>query len=118
VTAALRAGRIVPVETGETVMTGLNCGTVSEIAWPTLREGLDAAVTVTDREALAAAADLAGLGVDSGPCGAATLAGLRTVLAEPGTRERLELTEDSVVVLLSTEGTAANPRGVEGPSES
>jgi len=32
VTTSLRAGRITPVSTADTVMTGLNCGTVSEIA--------------------------------------------------------------------------------------
>lgn len=111
VTTSLQAGRVVPVPTGETVMTGLNCGTVSEIAWPTLRGGLDASVTVSDAQALAAVTELADLGVDSGPCGAATLAALRSVASDPVLRTQLDLTEESVVVLLSTEGTAANPKG-------
>lgn len=110
VAAALDAGRVVPVETGETVMTGLNCGTVSEIAWPVLRQGLDAAVTVTDAEALEAVHALADLGVDSGPCGAATLAAARRVLASPERRAELAVPADAVVVLLSTEGRAANPK--------
>ena len=42
VTAALGAGQVVSVPTGQTIMTGLNCGTVSEVAWPVLRDGLDA----------------------------------------------------------------------------
>lgn len=110
VTAALEADRIVPVETGDTIMTGLNCGTVSEIAWPVLREGLDAAETVTDREALDAVHQLAGFGVDSGPCGAATLAAARRLLSSRDRRELLGLTSEAVVVLLSTEGRAANPK--------
>lgn len=111
VTSSLHAGRVVPVETGETVMTGLNCGTVSATAWPVLRDGLDASVTVTDAQALTAVADLGRLGVDSGPCGAATLAALRAVCADDEQRRQLGLAENSVVVLLSTEGTAANPKG-------
>lgn len=106
----MNAGRISPVETADTVMTGLNCGTVSELAWPVLYSGLDASVTVSDREALQAVADLDGLGVDSGPCGAATLAGVRKVLADPERRRLLGVEADAVVVLLSTEGRAANPK--------
>lgn len=110
VTAALDAGRVMSVDTGETVMTGLNCGTVSEIAWPALRHGLDAAVTVSDAEALEAVHTLADLGVDSGPCGAATLAAVRRVLTAPERRAELAVPADAVVVLLSTEGRAANPK--------
>jgi diaminopropionate ammonia-lyase len=110
VTTSLRAGRIVPVDTGETVMTGLNCGTVSAIAWPILRAGLDASITVSDDEALDAVASLGEFGIDSGPCGAATFAGARKVLADPERRSALGIDDTSVVVLLSTEGRAANPK--------
>ncbi len=110
VTSSLHAGHVVPVDTGETVMTGLNCGTVSEISWPVLRDGLDASVAVADVQALTAVAQLASLGVDSGPCGAATLAALRAVCGDDERRRQLGLAEDSIVVLLSTEGTAANPK--------
>jgi diaminopropionate ammonia-lyase len=34
-------------------MTGLSCGTPSQLAWPYLSSGLDAATAVTDAEALA-----------------------------------------------------------------
>jgi diaminopropionate ammonia-lyase len=107
--ASLRAGRPVTVSTGETIMTGLSCGTVSAIAWPVLRDGLDGAVTVSDDQAATAVDDLARLGVDSGPCGAATLAAARLVLGQPGWREAIGLGSDAVVLLLSTEGRAANP---------
>jgi diaminopropionate ammonia-lyase len=113
VTTALHAGRIVPVKTGETVMTGLNCGTVSEIAWLTLRDGLDASLTITDAQAMAAVVELAALGVDAGPCGAATLAGLRAVISDSELRTGLGITADSVIVLLSTEGTSANPKDAQ-----
>lgn len=92
-------------------MMGLNCGTVSEIAWPTLRDGVDASVTVSDEQTLTAVRELADQGVDSGPCGAATLAAFQAVASDDDLRGQLGLTEESVVVLLSTEGTAANPKG-------
>lgn len=111
VTASLHAGAVTPVGTGDTVMMGLNCGTVSEIAWPTLRGGVSASLTVDDEQALHAVASLGALGVDSGPCGAATLAALRVALADETLRAGLGLGPDSVIVLLSTEGTAANPKG-------
>lgn len=110
---SLILGAPVTVPTGRTIMAGLNCGTPSSIAWPHLRGGLDAAVAVTDADSARAAGDLAALGISSGPCGAATLAGLRAALTGVGAEERrtaLGLKATSVVVLLNTEGTAANPR--------
>ncbi len=105
VLASLIAGEPVTVPTGSTVMAGLNCGTVSAAAWPVLRDGCDAAVAVTDEETQRAVADLCALGVASGPSGAATLAGVRAVLGDPQRRAALDLDDDAVVVLLSTEGT-------------
>jgi len=104
VLASLAAARPVKVPTAATVMAGLNCGTVSRSAWPVLRAGCDAAVAVSDQDALRAAADLGRLGVSSGPSGAATLAGTRAALTEPARRAALGLGDDAVVVLLSTEG--------------
>ncbi|KAK8178574.1 tryptophan synthase beta subunit-like PLP-dependent enzyme, partial [Phyllosticta citribraziliensis] len=45
---SLRADRIVPIATGDTIMCGMNCGTVSSLAWPVLRAGIDASVLVSD----------------------------------------------------------------------
>ncbi len=105
VLASLIEGKSVTVPTGSTVMAGLNCGTVSSSAWVVLRDGCDAAVAVTDENALRAVADLAALGVSSGPSGAASLAGVRAALSKPERRKALDLRDDSVVVLLSTEGS-------------
>ncbi|MEU2180486.1 diaminopropionate ammonia-lyase [Streptomyces thermolilacinus] len=114
---SLTRGAPVSVTTGETSMAGLNCGTPSSVAWPYLRDGLDAAVAVDDADSARAAARLATLGVSSGPCGAAALAGLRATLTGEGADQRrtaLGLGPSSVVVLLSTEGTAANPYSSAG----
>ncbi|WP_171166975.1 diaminopropionate ammonia-lyase [Streptomyces sp. I05A-00742] len=109
---SLTRGEPVTVVTGETTMAGLNCGTLSALAWPFLRDGLDAAVAVTDADSARAADGLARLGVSSGPCGAASLAGLRAALTGADADERraaLGLAPDATVVLLSTEGPEANP---------
>ncbi len=110
--ASLRAGHPVTVETGPTVMAGLNCGTPSGLAWPAIAAGLDAAVAVEDADDLRAARDLAALGVAAGPCGAASLAAARVALTGPDAaprRAHLGIDDDSTVVLISTEGAEANP---------
>ncbi|MCD2440948.1 diaminopropionate ammonia-lyase [Agromyces sp. SYSU K20354] len=104
---SLRVGEPVSVPTSFTVMSGLNCGTVSGNAWPILQAGLDAAVTVDDDAAIRAVHDLEALGIDSGPCGAATLAGVRSLLTD--VRARDAIGPDATVLLLSTEGRLANP---------
>lgn len=99
---SLLAGRRVTVSTGRTRMAGLNCPTPSALAWPWLRNGLAGALAVSEDQAAIAAADLAACGVQAGPCGAATLAGARSLPAAslgPG--------GSSTVVLLCTEGAAA-----------
>jgi diaminopropionate ammonia-lyase len=112
VLASLIRQEPVKVTTRETTMAGLNCGTPSSLAWPYLRDGLDAAIAVTDADSASAARDLAALGVDSGPCGAASLAGARAALTGNGFGDRrpaLPVGPASTIVLLSTEGTTANP---------
>jgi diaminopropionate ammonia-lyase len=115
VRASLVAGEPVTISTGVTAMAGLNCGTPSTLAWPAVVSGLDAALVTDDRAAAHAADDLAALGVDAGPCGAAALAALRDALALGGPdaerfRRHLGIDGDATIVLLVTEGSAANPR--------
>ncbi len=112
VQASLAEGAPVTVDTGTTIMAGLNCGTPSSTAWPFIVNGLDAATTVDDAAATAAAHTLAANGVDAGPCGAASLAALEVILTggeHVGRRHHLHLAPDSVVVLLVTEGSPSNP---------
>ncbi|MFI8874061.1 diaminopropionate ammonia-lyase [Streptomyces sp. NPDC055243] len=113
---SLARGELTGVVTGDTAMAGLNCGTPSSLAWPYLRDGLDAAVTVTDADSARAVRALAALGVSSGPCGAASLAGVRAALTGDGAdgrRAALGLGTASTLVLLSTEGADANPHHQE-----
>jgi diaminopropionate ammonia-lyase len=122
VLASLHRGEPVSVETGRTSMDGLNCGTPSSIAWPYLLNGLDAGVSVTEVQAAQAIHDLARVGVDAGPCGAASLAAVRAALLGEGAgdrRHQLAVTPDSTVVLLSTEANrdhSADPLSQDGTS--
>lgn len=118
VLASLVRGELGTISTSETIMAGLNCGTPSMLAWPYLRDGLDAAVAVADADSATAARDLAGYGIPAGPCGGASLAGARAALTGEGAEGRratLATDPNATVVLLSTEGAAANP--VPSPAE-
>lgn len=65
----------------DSIMAGLNCGTVSPVAWPVVSRGVDMFVAVGDRDAEHAMRDLAAVGIGAGETGAAALAGLRAVAA-------------------------------------
>ncbi|MET0236345.1 MAG: pyridoxal-phosphate dependent enzyme [Kibdelosporangium sp.] len=96
---SLQAGKPVHVPGPHpSVMAGLNAGDVDEQAWPILRQGVDAAITVTDDETHQAMRALADEYIVAGECGAASLAGVRAAQGE------LQLPGDAVVVLISTEG--------------
>jgi diaminopropionate ammonia-lyase len=111
VTASLAAGRPISVDTSEpTIMAGLNCGSISTIAWPAIRDGLNAGVTVTDDQARDATRRLDDLGVPAGPCGGAALAGVREALGDADRRAALAITTHSVLVLISTEGAGSRSR--------
>lgn len=120
--ASLLAGEPRSVPTESTVMAGLNCGTPSSLAWPVLKAGLDAAVAVPDEAAELAVAELVEAGVQAGPSGAASLAGVRAALTGAGAADRraeLGVTECSVIVLLSTEGNVfgSGAEGAEGAGD-
>jgi diaminopropionate ammonia-lyase len=83
----------------DSIMAGLNCGTVSIVAWPAVATGADVFVAIDDAAAEQAMRDLADLGIVAGETGAASLAGLHAlvVAGEPDVRDRR-------VLLLCTEG--------------
>jgi hypothetical protein len=100
---SLKAGKLTSLSTSETIQTGMNCGTVSTVAWPILEAGVDASTTVSDFEVHEAVTYLQSLGITAGPCGAAPLAALKHVArTDPSL---LGLNKDSVVVLICTEGS-------------
>jgi diaminopropionate ammonia-lyase len=105
-TASLAAGRSTRVATPGTTMAGLDCAEVSAAAWPSLSAGIHGTVTVDDAEAAEARRKLRGLGLLIGESGAAPLAALRALLADPACAElrRATLARSSRVLLLATEG--------------
>jgi diaminopropionate ammonia-lyase len=97
-----------PVEVApphDSIMAGLNCGTVSIVAWPAVSSGADIFVAVDDDAAERAMRDLAEIGIVAGETGGASLAGLRALVeaGEPDLRGRRAL-------VLCTEG-ATDPEG-------
>jgi diaminopropionate ammonia-lyase family len=108
--SSLNAGKPVTVQSSETIMDGMDCGTVSSAAWPDLQRLVDACVTVSSYESHCAVQYLHSKSVKAGPCGGASLAALRHLATSK--RECL-LNKDSVVVLLSTEGA----RGYSTPKD-
>ncbi|CAG8216996.1 unnamed protein product [Penicillium olsonii] len=98
--SSLKAGKSVTVQGSETIMDGMDCGTVSSSAWLDLQRSVDACVTVSSYESHCAVKYLQANAVNAGPCGGASLAALRHL----ATSENSTLNADSVVVLLSTEG--------------
>ena len=95
------AGEVVEVPgPHRSIMAGLNCGQVSELAWPTVVAGTDWFVAISDQAAERSMRDLATVGVTSGETGAAGLAGLRELL----TAGAADIGSDSTVLVLNTEG--------------
>ncbi|KAK2763198.1 hypothetical protein FQN54_009834 [Arachnomyces sp. PD_36] len=99
---SLKLGTSTPLQTSKTIMSGLNCGTVSSTAWPILHSGVDASTTISDYESDQAVKYLSSHGLSAGPCGSAALAALTHVASTDPSA--INLSPDSVIVLLCTEG--------------
>ena len=107
---SLQAGRPAVVEGAlDTVMAGLACGEVSDLAWEVLHGGTNVAVAVADAYALQAmrvlAAPVAGdRPVVAGETGGVGLAALLAAQEHPALRQALALDAGSRVLLLGSEG--------------
>lgn len=85
VLASMEAGRIVQIPgPHDSIMSGLNCGLPSAIAWPLVSRGIDAFVAIDDERAREGMRALAAEGIVAGECGAAGLAGLTAWLQSFG----------------------------------
>lgn len=96
----------------DSVMAGLACGETSPLAWRFLQPAVDLFMTVTDAQAEQAMRVLAGdeagdVPVLSGESGAAGLAALQALAADPAARDAAQLGADARVLLISTEGATA-----------
>jgi diaminopropionate ammonia-lyase len=108
---ALAAGEPRPLNAyGNSVMSVLQCGTVSFTAFPILNAGVSCCLAIEDHWALAAVSALRSCGVETGPSGAAGLAGLMAALggafAVP-VKEHLGLGSHSRLLVVATEAPAA-----------
>jgi diaminopropionate ammonia-lyase len=105
---SVAAGRIVSVPgPHDSIMSGLNCGRPSLVAWPVVSGSIDLLVSVDDEPAREAMRLAAETGVVSGETGAAGLGGLLELLrAEEGEEARRTLGVDGQtrVLLFNCEG--------------
>ena len=106
--AAMEAGKIVSVPgPHDSIMAGLNCGRVSEVAWPIVSSGIDAFIAVEDERAREAMRALARLGIVAGETGGSGLAGCLELLTGPDNarhRKQLGISETTRLLLFITEG--------------
>jgi diaminopropionate ammonia-lyase len=98
-TASIEAGEPVQIPgQHDSIMSGLNCGVPSPLAWPVVSRGIDLFVAIEDERARQAMRDLAAAGIVAGECGAAGLAGLQTLrdLGQfpPGARRALIISSE------------------------
>jgi diaminopropionate ammonia-lyase len=104
---SVRAGEMLSVPgPHRSAMAGLNCGTLSSIAWPLMRNGMEAFAILRDEVAFEAMRMLAEAGIESGESGAAGLGALlqiartdRKILVN-----ELGLGRESSIMVISTEG--------------
>ena len=95
--------------TEETLMAGLSCGEVSQLAWEVLQPTVSHCLSITD-QAVAPLMRLLGHGLDGSPsieAGECATAGLSAMLAakqDSNLWSALGLDSDSVVLLIGTEG--------------
>jgi acetylornithine deacetylase/succinyl-diaminopimelate desuccinylase-like protein len=93
----------------------MNCGTLSSTVFEDLQQGVDASATISDFESHQAIQYLADKSVNSGPCGGAALAALWRLADTPN--RPAWLTENAVVVILSTEGLREYERPLDVSSD-
>lgn len=97
----------------DSMMAGMNCGTVSMIAWPSMRDRTDWAAAIDDSYAADAMRLLATEGLVVGETGAGTVGALLAIAEEsPESFAEMGLGPDSTVVCICTEG-ATDPVNYE-----
>ena len=109
---SISVGSPIAVADVPTVMACLRCQSVSAVAWPILRVGIDAVLVVADDEAAAAMRELARAGIVAGASGAAGLAGALVACADERQRAQLGITPTSTIAVVNTEG-ATDPVSYE-----
>jgi diaminopropionate ammonia-lyase len=106
---SIRAGEPVTVPgPHDSIMAGLNAGTVSKLAWPVLRDRFDAFVAIDDSRAEEGMRRLAAIGIEAGDVSGGTVGAALALCADDDSRETLQIEATSTLFLLLTEGVT-NP---------
>jgi diaminopropionate ammonia-lyase len=88
----------------DSIMAGLNAGSVSELAGPVLRDRFDAFCTIGDGLAEEGMIRLARTGVNAGEVSGGTVGAALAICGDDSARAALGIDEDTGVFLLLTEG--------------
>jgi diaminopropionate ammonia-lyase len=112
VMAALAAGEPITVSANQvTAMSVLQCGTLSVTAFPNLQAGVSCCLAIEDSWAIRAVSELSACDLQTGPSGAAGIAGLWAALggsfSEPF-RQHMGLSADARVLAVATESPSAS----------
>jgi diaminopropionate ammonia-lyase len=103
--ASIKAGEPVTVPgPHDSMMAGLNAGTVSRLAWPVLRDRFDAFCAIDDGWAEDGMRRLAAIGVQAGEVSGGTVGAAMAICGDAEARDALGISEDSTLWLLLTEG--------------
>lgn len=108
--ASAKAGVATSVKIqSETIMAGLSCGEPSEIAWSVLADVAQDFITIPDDIVAPAVRMLAnsknaGCAIEAGESAVAGLCGLISAAVQGDLREILNLGDDSIVVIIGSEG--------------
>jgi diaminopropionate ammonia-lyase len=102
---SIRAGEPVTVPgPHDSIMAGLNAGTVSKLAWPVLRDRFDAFCAIDDSWAEDGMRKLAAIGVQAGEVSGGTVGAALAICGDDTARDELGIGEESSLFLLLTEG--------------
>ncbi|MDC1382686.1 diaminopropionate ammonia-lyase [Candidatus Puniceispirillum sp.] len=93
----------------ETLMAGLSCGEISDLAWQVLQPSLHHCLSITDDAIAALMAGFAngsfgGGSIEAGECATAGVAALLAAKNDPVLWKSLEFGPNSIVLLIGTEG--------------
>jgi diaminopropionate ammonia-lyase len=102
---SIRAGEPVSVPgPHDSIMAGLNAGSVSELAWPVLRDRFDAFCAIDDGWAEDGMRRLAAIGIDAGEVSGGTVGAALAICTDDDARDALGIDEETSMFLLLTEG--------------
>jgi diaminopropionate ammonia-lyase len=102
---SIQAGEPVPVPgPHDSIMAGLNAGSVSEQAWPVLRDRFDAFCTIDDGWAEEGMRRLNAIGVEAGEVSGGTVGTALALCADERARDAIGIGADTSMFLLLTEG--------------